>query len=220
MWSGKTEGTAVFLSNGLFPAATVAVKKMIAVNTQYQVVLLLHIPCCIDVWLSNGQQPQVASFQISNQQPMVTLKTQNVTGLNMTLGQTHIVDYLVSLVGYQVHPLRLQFWSNSSPCQFDCGMFYRACYVNTHVVSWFSIYEVHLTYIYTLLYIIRLSLLPGLSLPCFCLQSACLLIGDRSVLSLLFPPHNRIFDCKCWTCLIFTISNLGSHNHLRAHQGG
>ncbi len=33
MWWGKTEGTAVFLSNGLFATATVTVKKMITANT-------------------------------------------------------------------------------------------------------------------------------------------------------------------------------------------
>ncbi len=29
----------------------------------------------------------------------------------------------------------------------------------------------------------------------------------RAWLSTLFPPHNRISERKCWTCLVFTISN-------------
>ncbi len=78
MRSGKAKGTAVFLSNGLFPIPTVTVKKMIVENIQYRVVLLQHILLCTDVWMSDGQQPQLASLQISNwQMPHALLSTQD-----------------------------------------------------------------------------------------------------------------------------------------------
>lgn len=66
--SRETGGTAVFLSNGLFPVAKVTIKKMIAANTQHRVVLLQLIPRCVDVWMSDGQQPQLASLRSSNWQ--------------------------------------------------------------------------------------------------------------------------------------------------------
>ncbi len=72
MQLGKTERTAVFLSNELFPTATVTVKKMMAANTQHRVVLLQHIPQCVDVWMSDGQQPQLTSLRSSNRQTTVT----------------------------------------------------------------------------------------------------------------------------------------------------
>ncbi len=43
MQSGKTEGTAVFLSNRLFPNLTVTVKKMITALTASSVAVVILI---------------------------------------------------------------------------------------------------------------------------------------------------------------------------------
>ncbi len=63
-WSGSFQTSSCH-------SEAVTVKKMITANTQHRVVLLRHIPRFVDVWMSNGQQPQLASLWSSNQQTTV-----------------------------------------------------------------------------------------------------------------------------------------------------
>ncbi len=105
-----------------------------------------------------------------------TLKTPNLVWSNVTWEETNMAEYLVSKVSYLVHPLRSQFRSNSSPHQFNYGLFYRTHCINTRVVNKLVLHLWDPTH---------------------------LILHIYPRLSSVFPLHSRISDRKYWTCLVF-----------------